>query len=544
MTNRELASKFNMLGKVMALHGENQFKIRSYTNAYLTLRKLPEDLSEMPAEQISEIPAIGKAIGLKIRELLDTGEMATLNKYLEMTPAGIQEMLNIKGFGAKKILTIWKDLGIETIGELHYACTENRLVELKGFGMKTQAQLKEQLEYFMDSKGFLHYANLADDADALLGLLREYYNYNTFILVGEVARKLPVVSGIEILSDLEIEAGELVSNFEDIELVDDVLKFRNHQVDFHVGEEGALGLEAIILSSSDGFGDAILDLGAEPAEEEEMVFENLDLAFIPNELREDDYWISQAKDYAIPELIEEEDVKGVVHNHSTYSDGLNTVEEMALESMKLGYDYFVISDHSKSAFYADGLQVDKVYHQQELVDSLNIKYPEFKIFKSIESDILSSGVLDYEEDVLSSFDLVIASVHSNLKMDEEKATRRLITAIENPYTRILGHPTGRLLLARKGYPIDYKKVIDACAANNVVIELNASPHRLDLDWSWIPYAVEKGVMISINPDAHSIRGIKDIRWGVAAARKGGLTKESCLNSKSLEEFTRWINSKA
>ena len=433
MTNKELASKFNMLGKVMALHGENQFKITSYTNAYLTLRKLGDDLSDMSAEKLSEIPGIGKAIGLKIRELLDSGEMATLNRFLEMTPIGIQEMLNIKGFGAKKILTIWKDLGIETVEELHYACTENRLVELKGFGAKTQAQLKDQLEYFMDSKGLSHYANIADDANSLLDLLREYYSYNTFILVGEVARKLPVVSGIEILSDLELVAHELATNIEDFEMVEDVLKFRNHNVDFHFGEEGKLGLEAIILSSADEFGDAILELGAEPAEEEEIVFEDLDIAFIPNELREDDYWISLAKDYAIPELIEEQDVKGVVHNHSTYSDGLNTVEEMALECMKLGYEYFVISDHSKSAFYADGLQVDKVYHQQELIDSLNIKYPEFKIFKSIESDILSSGALDYEDDVLSSFDLVIASVHSNLKMDEEKATKRLITAIENPY---------------------------------------------------------------------------------------------------------------
>ena len=268
------------------------------------------------------------------------------------------------------------------------------------------------------------------------------------------------------------------------------------------------------------------------------------MAYIPPELREDDYWMGLAKDYALPELIFPEDIKGVVHNHSTYSDGLNTVEEMALECIRLGYEYLVMSDHSKSAFYADGLQVDKVYHQQEEIDMLNAKYPDFRIFKSIESDILSDGSLDYDDDVLNTFDLVIASVHSNLKMDEAKATKRLVTAIENPFTRILGHPTGRLLLARKGYPIDYKKVIDACAANDVVIELNASPHRLDLDWNWIPYAVEKGVMISINPDAHSLKGIQDIKWGVAVARKGGLTVDSCLNTKSLAEFMRWIDSKA
>ncbi|GLR17361.1 DNA polymerase/3'-5' exonuclease PolX [Portibacter lacus] len=540
MTNKELASKFNMLGKLMGLHGENPFKIKSYTNAYLTLRKLPDDLTNLTEEEIAEIPGVGKAISAKIRELIDTGEMQTMNKYLDITPEGIQEMLTIRGFGAKKIMTIWKDLGIETVGELLHACKENRLVKLKGFGLKTQAQLQTQLEYFVESRGSAHYAAVLPDAEELLEKLRDEFPDHLIAIVGEVARKLPVINGIEILSDVEFDP-ELIGG---ILATDDGLTYNNHNVDFHFVETASFGLECLLLSSSDEFSDAILEYGPEAAEEEEMVFDQLDLAFIPAELREDDYWIGLAKEYALPELIEVGDIKGVVHNHSTYSDGLNTVEEMALECMKQGYEYLVMSDHSKSAFYANGLQPDRVYHQQEEIDLLNQKYPDFKIFKSIESDILSDGSLDYEEDILRSFDLVIASVHSNLKMDEEKATRRLITAIENPYTRILGHPTGRLLLARKGYPIDHKRVIDACAANDVVIELNASPHRLDMDWSWIPYATEKGVMISINPDAHSISGINDIQWGVAAARKGGLTIENCLNSKSLLDFKRWIKSKA
>ncbi|WP_235296250.1 DNA polymerase/3'-5' exonuclease PolX [Portibacter marinus] len=539
MTNKELASKFNMLGKLMDLHGENPFKTRSYTNAYLTLRKLPDDLTQMSEEEISKIPGIGKAISSKIRELIETGEMSAMNKYLEMTPEGIQELLMIKGLGAKKILTVWKDLGVESAGELLQACRENRLVKLKGFGLKTQAQVEEQLEYFIESRGSAHYAAVVPDAIELLQILRDRYPDALIGLVGEVARKLPVVSGIEVLADVEVEVNEI----EGIEVTEDGLRFHNHLVDVHFVETSAFGLESILLSSASDFSDALMDMGAESAEEEELVFENLDLAFIPAELREDDYWIELAKDDALPELVEVSDIKGVVHNHSVYSDGLNTVEEMALECMRQGYQYLVMSDHSKSAFYADGLQVDRVYQQQEEIDALNKKYPEFRIFKSIESDILNDGSLDYDDGVLETFDLVIASVHSNLKMDEEKATRRLLTAIENPFCRILGHPTGRLLLARKGYPIDHKMIIDACAANGVVIELNASPHRLDLDWSWIPYAVEKGVMISINPDAHSIGGINDIRWGVAAARKGGLTAEDCLNAKSLEEFQRWIASR-
>lgn len=536
MTNKELASKFNLLGKLMALHGENQFKTRSYTNAYLTLRKLPDDLSDKSDEEIAEIPGIGKAISAKIRELLDTGEMQTMNKYLDVTPVGIQEMLGIKGLGAKKIMTVWQDLGIETVGELLHACQENRLVKLKGFGLKTQAQIEEQLEYYLSSKGSAHLAIVYPEAIDLLETIRAELPDAQLALVGEVARKLNVVSGIEILSDTEFD----LEDIEGIETTDEGYRWRNFQVDVHFVPPSDFGLESILLSSNDDFSDAILDLGAEAAEEEEMVFDQLEMAYIPHELREDDYWIGLAKDFALPDLITDEDIKGVVHNHSTYSDGINTVEEMALECMKLGYEYLVMSDHSKSAFYAEGLQVDRVYQQQEEIDTLNAKYPNFKIYKSIESDILSDGSLDYEEDILSTFDLIIASVHSNLKMDEEKATQRLLTAIENPYTRILGHPTGRLLLARKGYPIDHKKIIDACAANDVVIELNANPHRLDMDWSWIPYATEKGVMISINPDAHSIAGIKDIQWGVASARKGGLSVENCLNAKSLDAFERWV----
>jgi len=213
---------------------------------------------------------------------------------------------------------------------------------------------------------------------------------------------------------------------------------------------------------------------------------------------------------------------------------------MATYTQSQGFEYLGMSDHSKSAFYANGLQVERVYAQMEEIDQLNAELAPFKVFKSIESDILNDGSLDYEEEVLRSFDFVIASVHSNLRMNEEKATQRLITAIENPYTRILGHPTGRLLLSREGYPIDHKKVIDACAANGVAIELNANPYRLDIDWTWIPYALEKGVLISINPDAHSKEGIHDIHFGVLSARKGGLTAAECLNAKSREEFVKWL----
>jgi len=252
--------------------------------------------------------------------------------------------------------------------------------------------------------------------------------------------------------------------------------------------------------------------------------------------------LNQSK--GIPTLIEETDIKGVVHTHSTYSDGLNTLKEMAEYTKAQGFEYLVMSDHSKSAFYANGLQPERVLMQMEEIDALNQQLAPFRIFKGIESDILNDGSLDYPEDILSKFEVIIASVHSNLRMDEAKATQRIIKAVENPHTRILGHPTGRLLLSRQGYPLDHQKVIDACAANGVVIELNASPYRLDLDWSWIPYALEKGVMISINPDAHSKQGIHDIHFGVLSARKGALSAEYCLNAKGVNDFVTWIESRS
>ena len=261
-------------------------------------------------------------------------------------------------------------------------------------------------------------------------------------------------------------------------------------------------------------------------------------------MREGDTFIEKAAKDQLPTLITYQDLKGTLHNHSTWSDGVNTLEEMALycrDHLKL--DYLGMCDHSKSAFYAKGLSIERVLQQHEEIDYLNKKITGFHIFKGIESDILNDGSLDYPDEILQRFDFIVASVHSNLKMDKEKATIRLIKAIENPYTTILGHPTGRLLLSRKGYEFDYKKVIDACAANNVIIEINANPLRLDLDWRWHQYALDNGVKLSINPDAHRVEGFSDMHYGVLAARKGGLNKEMCLNAFSLEEIKKEFESK-
>jgi DNA polymerase (family 10) len=253
--------------------------------------------------------------------------------------------------------------------------------------------------------------------------------------------------------------------------------------------------------------------------------------------------VEKARNGNMPELIELTELKGILHNHTTYSDGSNSLTEMAEYAKALGYQYLGICDHSQSAQYAGGLKPEAIYKQQAEIDKLNKSLAPFKIFKGIESDILGDGSLDYSQEVLSTFDFIVASVHSNLKMNEEKAMMRLIKAIENPYTTILGHPTGRLLLMREGYPIDHAKIIDACAANGVCIEINANPYRLDIDWRWIDYAMHKNVMLSINPDAHETVGYHDMYFGVCVARKGGLTAEYCLNALSLDEIQKWFNNK-
>jgi len=277
---------------------------------------------------------------------------------------------------------------------------------------------------------------------------------------------------------------------------------------------------------------------------EEAIYNQLGLAYIAPELREGLDEIMLAKDNKLPTLIQFEDLKGTLHNHSTYSDGVHSLSEMANYSKnELGLQYFGICDHSKTAVYANGLSIDRIQQQWSEIDQLNQQLAPFKILKGVESDILSDGSLDYPAEILSQFDFVVASIHSNLKMDEDRATQRLITAIENPFTTILGHPTGRLLLSRAGYPIDYKKVIDACAANQVVIEINANPLRLDMDWRWHRYAVSKGVLFSINPDAHRMEGLWDMHHGIAVARKGGLSKENCLNAMSLAQIENYFHKK-
>ena len=555
MENKPIARTLRLLSQLMELHEVNPFKIRSIANAAFKVDKFPFPVAGKSFEELEKVDGIGKSIAAKIIEILNTGTMAELQDLLAATPEGVIEMMGIKGIGPKKVAIIWRDLGIENTGELFYACNENRLIEAKGFGLKTQEEIRKAIEFRMASNGKFLYAQVEKEANDLLDQLKSLFPGALFEFGGEFRRLCETISELIIVlgsRDQDIAFNNLVKS----EVLNNITTNKNHingempnglLVDIVCVEKRDFYKELFLQTGNDEHTEAVIgriaDVIDQP-ESEELIYTKAGLEFMKPELREGDTFIGRARDNALAKLISYNDLKGTLHNHSTWSDGVNTIEEMALycrDTLKL--EYLGMCDHSKSAFYAKGLSIERVLQQQEEIDHLNKKLDGFKIFKGIESDILNDGSLDYPDEILKKFDFIVASVHSNLKMDEEKATARLIKAIENPYTTILGHPTGRLLLSRKGYPIDYKKVIDACAANNVVIEINANPFRLDLDWRWHQYALDKGVMLSINPDAHRKEGFLDMHYGIIVARKGGLYKEKCLNALSLQEIQQYFNNK-
>lgn len=555
MDNFAIAENFDLLAKLMDINGENSFRSKTYSIAAFNIEKLPMQLKDTPREKLFTIKGIGDSIGKKVTEMLDTGKLAVLEEYIQQTPPGVIEMLNIKGIGPKKIHTIWKEMGLESIGELQYACNENRLTLYKGFGEKTQANVLESIAFYFQSQGHFLYAQLEDIFPQVDGYLKKLFSPEKVRVTGNYRRQSVTIEEMEyvILETKEFikpkfqtaQPPELLEETSDSLLykLRNGLKLRLYTGGTNRAEElfKTTGNTEFLEAFNKAF--PKLKYKGDESEEDEVVFTKAGIAYIPPCMRETAAVIEKAKANKLPELIQPEDVRSIIHSHSNWSDGSNTLEEMADACIKQGFEYLVISDHSQTAGYANGLKEDRIKAQHKQVDELNKQLKPFKIFKSIESDILNDGALDYPDAVLKTFDLVIASVHSNLKMTEEKAMARLIKAIENPYTRILGHMTGRLLLSRNGYPVDHKKIIDACKANNVVIEINAHPRRLDIDWRWIDMAINKGVLLSVNPDAHFIEGYKDVKYGVFAGQKGGLTKEWNLSSFGLKEFEKWLADK-
>ncbi len=551
MDNYQIAENFSLLSKLLDIHGENSFKAKTYAIAAYHVENLPVQLADTPVEKISALKGIGDSTGKKIIELLQTGSLQVLHDIISKTPAGVIELLNIKGIGPKKIHTIWKEMEIESVGELLYACQENRLKLYKGFGEKTQQNIIETIEYYLHNQGSYLYNQVEAVVPQITAYLEKLFLPENVFLTGAFKRQAPVIDELEFVinrSNEEVKPKFISANPPELleENMGNLLyKLLNGlRLRLYTGT-GNLAERVFQQSGSDEFVAAfkqhypMADFGKISGADDQALFSQAGLSYIPVFARETATIIERAA-APLPTVIQPGDIRGIIHSHSNWSDGSNTVEEMAKAAIEKGFEYLVLSDHSKTAFYAQGLSEEKIAAQHQYINELNSKFKNFKIFKSIESDILNDGSLDYSSSILATFDLVIASVHSNLKMSEDKAMMRLLTAIENPYTTILGHMTGRLLLSRKGYPVDHKKIIDACAANQVAIELNAHPSRLDIDWRYIDYALEKGVLISIDPDAHTIEGFDDIRYGVLAAQKAMLTREQNLSSFGLQQFEAYL----
>ncbi|MCS6821749.1 MAG: PHP domain-containing protein [Microscillaceae bacterium] len=560
-----LLQKLRLYVTLLELHDENEFKIRTYQNAIFQAEKNNYALAEMPLAQIASLKGIGKSLLSKIEQLRLKGTFDDLEILLNQTPAGVLQMFKIQGLGKKKIQTLWKEYGYTSLEALYEACENGQIAQLKGFGEKMQENIKNALLYQRTNSAKIFWADAEPIAHEIKAYLQQKNISPRIEIAGNLRQVVEVLEKIELIMATDSFAQthqalalcpELKKNTQHTGIFTwrGTWKDTPHKIEIHLAHKDSFESQWFMRSASWQHlttklhnGQTLRQIALQnPTLSEVEIYQKVDLPYILPLHRENCHefrWISQQR-YQPEKLLQLKDLKGILHVHSTYSDGADTLQAIAEATRKLGYDYLGITDHSKSAFYANGLEEKRIWEQHAEIDRLNAQFEDFYIFKGIEADILADGSLDYDYEILKSFDFVIASIHSGLKMNLEKATQRLIKAIENPYTTILGHPTGRIWLKREGYPIDYRKVIDACAANGVAIEVNASPYRLDLDWRWIDLAQEKSIKISINPDAHEIATLQDVTYGIIFAQKGGLLPENTLNAFSREKIAYFFQQKS
>jgi len=566
MENQEILKLLKLNAKLLELHDENPFKVKAYQSAIYNLDKLSVLLANLSVSDLEKLPNVGKSLAAALFEITNKRTFQELENFLAITPSGVVEMLSIKGIGPKKIRRIWKDLKIENLEELKQACLNGSITQVKGIGDKLQEEILEFLAFKEASKGKSFYSDVEEIALHIKNDLQLIFGEENAKLVGEARRMMEIVETIQYIinGNNAYEVFEKIKTVKSIEpnnLLSSPFIWRGCvanteiKVEIKIYQSASFASQVYLHSAGKKhLNQNLLEFNNQNISlynylknnsftSETQIFENLNWPEIHAESREGLFEFEAIASGKYPDLIRDAHLKGIFHNHSTYSDGEHTLEEMATYCKELGYEYLGISDHSKTANYAKGLYENAILKQHKEIDELNERLTPFKIFKGIESDILGDGSLDYEPDVLQSFDFIVASIHANLKMDIEKATGRLIKAIENPFTTMLGHPTGRLLLRRQGYPINHAKIIEACAANGVIIEINANPWRLDLDWRWVNYAINKGVMLSINPDAHEMVGYLDMHFGVCVGRKGGLTKEMTFNALPLNEVKGYLDNR-
>lgn len=572
MSKKEVAKVLNEIGTMMELKGENPFKSRAYFNGARSIETLTTSISELvESGEIGNVKGIGKALAEKISELVETGRLEYYDELSAKIPRGLFEMLEIPGLGPKKARKIWQELEITTVGELEYACQENRLIDLDGFGAKTQEKILEGIKFIKQYQERHLISDVMEPAIPLLNFIKNHENVMRAELGGSLRRHFETIKDIDIVASVAddhrktvmddfisrsnvtdvIGKGETKSSVRlenginvDLRLVsDEQFPYALHH--FTGSKEHNTAMRALAKSHGMKMNEYGLFQGDDlvTCRTEHDIFDALELNYIPPELRENTGEIEYAASDTFPELIQGEDLKGIIHVHSHYSDAVPGIRELAEECRRRNLSYIGITDHSQSAFYANGLQPDRLKQQWEEIDQVQEDFPDVKIFRGIESDILPDGSLDYTDDILARFDFVIASIHSNMGMDESKQTARLIAAVQNPYTTMLGHPTARLLLARDEIAVNMPAVIEAAGEAGTAIEINANPRRLDLDWRLGRLAQKHGVKTSINPDAHHLEGFDHMQYGVGIARKGWFTKEDVINAWDVERVNTFFQSR-
>jgi DNA polymerase (family 10) len=569
MNKKEVAHILEEIGIILDLKGENPFKVRAYYNGARIVETLDQDLlSLVETGDIAGIKGIGKALAEKITILVKEKSLPFYEELKSSIPEGLLEMLKIPGLGAKKVKVIYDKLGISSIGELEYACRENRLRDLEGFGQKSQDKVLQSIELQKKYSERFLYPVAENEANQMIDYLKQHKKIIRLDIAGSLRRKMETIKDLDIIASCkEGNREELMAYFVSSDQCMQVISQGNTKsaivLDSGITAEMRLVNDneyPFLLQHATGSKEhntQMRRLAKEhhfkmneyglfkedefiPCKDEEEIYSKLGLPIIPPELREGMGEIELAKEKEFEEIYNGSPFYGIFHVHTTYSDGANSLREIADACQSMGLVYVGICDHSKSAFYANGLSEERIKEQHAEIDQLNSMTNEFKIFKGIEADILQDGSLDYEDDILSTFDFVVASVHSNFNLSEEAMTDRICHALKNPYVTMLGHPTGRLLLAREPYKLDMEQVIEVAGKEKKIIEINANPFRLDLDWRWGKLARSKGIKTALNPDAHSIEGLKDFRYGIGIAQKGGFQKEEILNSYTLSEVEAYF----
>jgi DNA polymerase (family 10) len=581
MTKEEIASHLKQIGQLLELHDENPFRARAFQRAARSVKQIEdpklqaklEDTDEVKnsitEKDLTAISGIGKGLAGEILELIKDGESVTLKKLLEKTPSGLLEILELPGIGPKKVGDLYRQLGIKSLGELEYACRENRLVSLKGYGKKTQDKILKHIAFANQNRGSLRIDEAEEEAQDILERLEKAVSC-PWKVSGQVRRFMPTVNSFHFLfSDCDKKSSK--AWVESITQALSGYKWSKPKRVFSFAEE-ILGTQKgkapikIWKVNANAFGTAeLISTGPKPFLEaffeafekkwqkiqsnskalhefsfqnEEDFFKAVGLSSIPPECRDHQACFQWAKEDRFEKLLKVQDLRGVFHVHSTFSDGMATLSELKDYADKMNWEYLGLSDHSQSAFYANGLGVDRIEEQAKALRSL--KQKGAVILRGIESDILRHGDLDYDQKTLTEMDFVIGSIHGSFQLSKKEQTERLLVCLDHPKLTMLGHLTGRLLLAREGYTLDMKKIMQKAAEKGVIIELNSSPHRLDLDWQWIRYFIEKGGMISINPDAHRLEDFENIRFGVMMARKAGVVAEEVFNTKPLDEIRKFL----